>query len=88
LELFRSGGVFNPFGSEGDEVSSGGEKLRVLGLVPIHGVRSARDQVIMGRDMGGVTFLMGRLSHSLGIGVVFAVEVATEGGVLEGVFTF
>ena len=64
------------------------EEVRVAETVLIGGVGSVRDGVSFSCDVGGVGHLMGRLSHSLGSGVVFAVDVAAETGVLEGVFSF
>ena len=56
--------------------------------VLIGGVGSIRDGVSFVRDVRGAGRLTGRLSHSLGGGVIFAVDVAAEAGVLKSVFSF
>jgi len=69
-------------------VLSDREEVRVAETVLIGGIGSVGDGVPFGRDVGGTGCLTGRLSHSLGGGVIFAVDVAAETGVLEGVFSF
>ena len=64
------------------------EEVRVAEAILVSGVGSVRDGVSLGRDMGRTGCLTGRLSHSLRVGVVPAVDVATETGVLECVFSF
>src|SRR5712671_3470990 len=51
-------------------------------------VGTVRDGVSLGCDVGRAGRLIGRLSHSSGGSVIFAVGVAAEIGVLEGVFSF
>ena len=69
------------------DVLSNREEVRVAETVLIGGVGSVGDGVLFSRDVGGAGYLTGRLIHSLGSGVVFAVDVAAETGVLEGVFS-
>jgi len=57
-------------------------------MVLIGRVGPVRDGVPLVRDVGGVGRLTGRLSHSSGDGMVFAVSVTTEAEVLESVFSF
>ena len=64
------------------------EEVRVAETVLVSGIGSVGDGVLFCRDVGGVGRLTGRLSHSLGGGVVFTVDVATETGVLKGVLPF
>jgi len=64
------------------------EEVRVAEAVLIGGVGSVGDGVSFSRDVGGAGRLTGRLSHSLGSGVISAVDVAAETGVLEGVLSF
>jgi len=65
-------------------VLSNCEKVRVAEAVLVGGVGSVGDGVSFGRDVGGAGCLTGRLSHSLGIGVVLAVVVAAENKSVEG----
>jgi len=67
-------------------VLSDREEVRVAEAVLVSGVGSVGDGVLLGRDVRGVGCLTSRLSHSLGGGVVSAVDVAAKAGVLEGVF--
>ena len=67
-------------------VLSDREEVRVAEAVLVSGVGSVRDGVFLGRDVGGTGCLTSRLSHSLGGGVISAVDVAAKTGVLEGVF--
>jgi len=64
------------------------EEVGVAETVLIGGVSPIRDGVFSGRDVRGVRRLIGRLIHSLGSGVIPAVDVATETGVLESVLSF
>ena len=61
---------------------------RVVETVLVGGVGSVGDGVSFSRDVRGAGRLTGRLSHSLGGGVISAVDVTTETGVLEDVFSF
>jgi len=69
-------------------VLSDREEARVLEVVLVSRVGSIGDGVPLGRDVGGTGRLTSRLSHSLGGGVISAVDVAAKAGVLEGVFSF
>ena len=69
-------------------VLSDREEVRVVEAVLISGVGSVGDGVSFSRDVRGAGRLTGRLSHSLGGGVISAVDVTTETGVLEGMFSF
>ena len=64
------------------------EEVGMTKAVLFGGVGTVRDGVSLCRDVGRAGHLIGRLSHSLGGGVIFAVGVAAETGVLEGVFSF
>src|SRR5712672_640318 len=64
------------------------EEIRVAEAVLVSGVGSIGDRVSLSRDVGGTGRLTGRLSHSLGVGMVSAVGVMAETGVLECVFSF
>jgi len=64
------------------------EELGMAEAVLIGGIGPIRDGVLFSRDVRGAGHLTGRLSHSLGDGVVLAIDVATETGVLESVFSF
>src|SRR5712675_1962915 len=64
------------------------EEIRVAEAVLVAGVGSVGDGVSFSRDVRGAGRLTGRLSHSLGGGVISAVDVTTETGVLEGMFSF
>jgi len=70
------------------DVLSDREEIGVAEAVLIGGVGSIGDGVPFVRDVRGVGRLTGRLSHVLGAGMVSAVGVATETGVLESVFSF
>jgi len=71
-----------------DDFFSGGVEFGVSGTVSSRGVSATRDRVAGGRDMGGVAFQGHWVSHSSGGGVVLAVRVVAEAGMLEGVLTF
>ena len=64
------------------------EEVGMVETVLIGRVGSIRDGVPFGRDVRGAGRLTGRLSHSLGDGMVSAIDVATKTGVLESVFSF
>src|SRR5712671_3612655 len=64
------------------------EEVGMAETVLIGRVGSIRDGVLFVCDVRGARRLIGRLSHSLGGGVVLAIGVAAEAGVLEGVFSF
>jgi len=64
------------------------EEVRMAETVLIGGIGPIGDGVFPGRDVRGTGHLIGRLSHSLGDGVILAIDVATETGVLESVFSF
>jgi len=64
------------------------KEVGVAETVLIGRIGSIRDGVSFACDVRGAGRLTGRLSHSLGGGVVPAVDVATETGVLESVFSF
>jgi len=64
------------------------KEVRVVEVVLFSRIGSVGDGVSFSRDVRGAGCLIGRLSHLLGIGVIFAVSVAAETGVLEGVFSF
>ena len=64
------------------------EEVRVTEAVLVSGIGPIGSGVPFGRDMGGTGRLTGRLSHTLGGGVILAVDVATEARVLESVFSF
>jgi len=64
------------------------EEVRVVEVVLVGGVSSVGDGIPFSCDVGGTGRLTGRLSHSLGSGVISAVNVTAETGVLEGVFSF
>src|SRR5712675_197874 len=64
------------------------EEVGVTETVLFGGVGTVRDGVSLCGDVGRAGRLIGRLSHSLGSGVIFAVSVTTETGVLESVFSF
>jgi len=70
------------------DILSDREEVGVVKTVLVGGVGSIRDGVSFVCDMRGARRLTGRLSHSLGVGVIFAVGVVAEAGVLEGVFSF
>src|SRR5712675_3659593 len=59
------------------------EEVRVAEAVLVSGVSSVGDGVSFSRDVRGTGRLTSRLSHSLGIGVVPAIDVVAEVGVLE-----
>ena len=69
-------------------VLSDREEVRVVEAVLIGRIGSVGDGISFSHDVGGAGYLTGRLSHSLRGGVIFAVDVATETGVLKGVFSF
>jgi len=69
-------------------VLSDREEVGVAETVLIGGIGPIGDGVSFSHDVGGTGRLIGRLSHALGDGVIFAIEVAAETGVLEGVFSF
>src|SRR5712672_1023468 len=64
------------------------EGLGVLGTVLVGGVGPVGNRVVFGCDVGGTRCLTGRLSHVLGAGVILAIDIVAEAGVLEGVFAF
>src|SRR5712671_2558052 len=64
------------------------EEIRVAEAVLVTGVGSVGDGVSLSRDVRGTGRLTGRLSHSLGIGVISAVGVVAETRVLERVLSF
>src|SRR5712672_3393768 len=64
------------------------EEVRVAEAVLVSGVGSVGDGVSFSRDVRGTGRLTGQLSHSLGVGMVSAVGVVAETGVLERVFSF
>ena len=64
------------------------EELGVSGMVLIGGVGSVRDGVLFSCDVGGAGRLTGWLSHVSGVGVILAIGVMTETGMLESMFTF
>ena len=69
-------------------VLSDREEVRVAKVVLVSGIGSVGNGVSFIRGVRGTGRLIGRLSHSLGIGVVSAVSVAAETGVLECMFSF
>ena len=69
-------------------VLSDREEVGMVETVLIGGIGSVRDGVFFVRDVGGARRLTGRLSHSLGSGMVPAIDVVAEAGVLESVFSF
>jgi len=66
----------------------GFEELGVVDAIFIGGIGPVRDEVFLGRDVGGVGHLTGWLTHVLWTGVVFAVDAVAEARVLEGMFVF
>ena len=62
------------------------KEFGVVNLVFLGGVGSVGDEVFFGCDMGGVGYLTGWLTHGLGAGMVLAIGVVAEAGVLEGMF--
>ena len=64
------------------------EEIGMTKAVLFGGVGTVRDGVLLCCDVGSAGHLIGRLSHSLGGGVIFAVGVAAETRVLEGVRSF
>jgi len=70
------------------DVLSDRKEVRVAETVLVGGVGSVGDGIPFSRDVGGAGHLTGRLSHSLGSGVIFAVDVSAETRVLKGVFSF
>jgi len=64
------------------------EELGVVDAVFIHGVGSIGDEVVLSCDVGGVGHLTGQLTHASRAGVIFAVGIMAEAGVLESVFMF
>jgi len=67
---------------------SDSEKLGIADAVFICGVGPIRGEVAFSCDVGGARHLAGWLSHVLQVGMIFAVDVVTETGVLESVLTF
>ena len=63
------------------------EEVGVVETVLVGRVGSIRNGIPFGRDVRGAGRLTGRLSHSLGGGMILAVDVVTEASVLEGVFS-
>ena len=70
------------------DVLSDREELGMAEAILIGRIGPIGDGVPFACDVRGVRRLTGRLSHALGIGVVSAVDVATETGVLESVLSF
>ena len=64
------------------------KEVGVTEVVLVSGIGSIRSGVTLGRDVGGMGCLTGRLSHILRGGVVPAVGVVAEARVLESVFSF
>jgi len=64
------------------------EEVGVVETVLVGRVGSIRNGIPFGRDVRGAGRLTGRLSHSLGGGMILAVDVAAKTGVLESVFPF
>jgi len=64
------------------------EEVRVAEAVLVGGIGSIGDGVGFSRDVRGAGRLTGQLSHASRGGVVFAVGVVAEAGMLEGVFLF
>ena len=64
------------------------EEVGVAEAVLVGGIGSLGGGIGFGRDVGGARRLTGRLSHVSRGGVIFAVDVATEAGVLKCVFSF
>ena len=58
------------------------EEVGVAEVVLISGIGPIRNGVTFSRDVRGVGCLTGRLSHTLGSGVVFTVDVVAKAGVL------
>jgi len=69
-------------------VLSDREEVGMLKAFLIGRVGPIRDRVPFVCDVGGTGRLTGRLSHSLGGSMVFAVDVAAKTRVLESVFSF
>jgi len=66
----------------------GFEEFRVVDMIFVGGVGPIGDEVAFGCDVGGTGHLTGWLTHVLWTGVVFAIDVMAEAGVLESVFAF
>jgi len=64
------------------------EEVGMVETVLLGRIGSIGDGILFGRDVRGAGRLTGRLSHSLRVGVVLAIDVATKTGVLESVFSF
>jgi len=64
------------------------EEVGVAEAVLVSRVGSVGDGVLFGRDVRGAGCLTSRLSHSLGGGVISAIDVAAKARVLEGMFSF
>ena len=69
-------------------VLSDREEVGMVETVLVGRIGSVRDGVFFICDVRGAGRLTGRLSHSLGDGMVLAIDVAAEAGVLESVFSF
>ena len=54
----------------------------------VHNIDPIRGEVAFSCDVGGARHLAGWLSHVLWVGMILAVDVVTETGVLESVLTF
>jgi len=70
------------------DVLSNCKEVRVAETVLIGGIGPVRDGIPFSCDVRGAGCLTGRLSHSLGSGVIFAVGVTAEAVMLEGMFSF
>ena len=64
------------------------EEVRMVETVLIGRVGPIRDGVPFICDVRGAGRLTGRLSHSLGGGMILAIGVVAQTGVLEGMFSF
>jgi|SRR5712671_4613368 len=64
------------------------KEVGVAETVLVGGVGSVGDGILFSRDVRGAGDLTGRLSHASGGGVIPAVDISAEAGMLEGVFSF
>jgi len=62
------------------------EEFGIVDAIFIGGIGPVGDGVLLGCDMGGAGHLTGWLTHGLGAGMVLAIGVVAEAGVLEGMF--
>jgi len=66
----------------------GFEEFGVVDTILIGGIGSIGDEISFGHDMRGMGHLTRWLTHGLWAGVVLAVGIVAEAGVLKGVFVF